>query len=271
MALMRDIVYRVRLELGDMGEKFRTSFEGDGSTLWFDLPVQMVSPTGFHVYVIDGTVITDIPSTAYKLDQRNGSIELSTAVGVNKIFVVEGLAYGLFTDEELGIFISDAIDQHTSGRYATSRFRDTNGFIKYREVPMDLDSLPPIEDYLIALLATIESLWVLSTDASTDIDVTTAEGTHLPRSQRWAQIRQQIDFLENKYKEFCAQLNIGLFRIEMFTLRRVSRTSGRLVPLFKEREYDDSTLPVRLLPPIDRSSPDESGVASPIAGMPGAP
>jgi hypothetical protein len=59
-------------------------------------------------------------------------------------------------------------------------------------------------------------------------------------------------------------LGVGLYAIEVTNLRRVSRTTGRLVPLFREREYDDYTLPERILPPIGpgHQNDDESGVPS---------
>jgi len=46
-------------------------------------------------------------------------------------------------------------------------------------------------------------------------------------------------------------MNIGLNAIEMSKIRRVSKTTNRLVPIFEDREYDDYELPRRQLPPID--------------------
>jgi len=51
----------------------------------------------------------------------------------------------------------------------------------------------------------------------------------------------------------------------MFQLRRISRTTNRLVPIFQSREYDDTSRPERLLPPIDGDEyDDESGIPSPL-------
>lgn len=268
MATEDTILRRVRLELGDQGEQFRTSYPGDGSTLTFQLPVQNLSPANTHVFTISGSTITDLDSPAdYTVDVRNGLLEVEDVIPSGTLLVVEGLAYGLFSDEELLMFIHDATLQHMSGRTVDMRYRDAHGFIQYREVPMDLGSMPEIEDSLVAILATLEALWALSTDASTDIDVITGEGTHLPRSQRWAQLMRQIDVLDDKYRTLAQQLNVGLFRIEVLTLRRVSLQTGRLVPLFKSREYDDATYPQRLLPPIDAPNADDSGIPSPAFGQ----
>lgn len=266
MATSAEIIARVRLELGDLGEPFRASYEGDGSSQTFQLPVQHVSSLGLSVFTIAGATITNLATTDYSLDAGNGFLTTTTSFPYGTVLVVQGTSYGLFSDAELTQFVNDAVLQHTFGQTVTSRYRDSNGFIRYREDPVDLASLPEVENLLVALLASVEALWALSTDASTDIDVVTAEGTHLPRSQRWAQIMRQIDVLTDKYHGLCEQLNVGLSRIEVSTLRRVSLQTGRLVPVFKSREYDDNTLPQRLLPPIDHRHDDESGIPSQIVG-----
>lgn len=266
MATEAAIFNRVRNLLGDAGEQFRTSYRGDGSTDTYQLPVQNVSPNDLKVFIISGADLTDLTPADYTLDVRNGLLELHDVVAIDDIVVVEGLSYGLFSDEDLGVYVNDALLQHTNGRTTTIRYRNANGFIRYADVPLTLESLPEVEDAMVAILAALEALWALSTDASTDIDVITGEGTHLPRSQRWAQLMRQIEVLDDKYKALSQQLNVGLYRIEVSTLRRVSMQTGRLVPVFKAREYDDSRRPTRLLPPIDADNIDESGIPSPAFG-----
>jgi hypothetical protein len=62
-------------------------------------------------------------------------------------------------------------------------------------------------------------------------------------------------------------LNVGLHRIEVSTLRRESRTTGRLVPLYVPREFDDYSWPERILPPIDsRHSEGDRDTSVPTAG-----
>jgi hypothetical protein len=121
---------------------------------------------------------------------------------------------------------------------------------------------------MVVMLAAIEAMWALSTDAATDINVQTSDGTSVDRGQRFAQIQTQIGMLTDRYKTLCEKMGVGLYSIEVSNLRRVSRTTGRLVPLFREREYDDHSLPQRILPPIGpgHQNDDESGVPSSVFG-----
>lgn len=266
MALTSDIVRRVRSQIGDLAEPFRTSAQGDGATTWFDLPVKNVAADGtLHVFLITGSSIgADLASSAYTLDLVNGEITMAVAPAANQVLMITGTSFGLFSDAELNQWVVDAFNQHTINRTMRTRYKDSSGFIKYGEVPMTLDVLPVVEEPMVAYLATTEALWALMTDASTDIDVSTSEGTHLARSQRYQQLASMVEVMEAKYKELAAQLNVGLWRIEVGTLRRVSMQTGRLVPIFVSHEYDDSARPQRLLPPIDHTNDDDSGIPSPL-------
>lgn len=268
MATVDSIRERVRLELGDKAEPFQTVVVGDGETVVYDLPVGLVDtdPAKLKIFTIANNTITPLPSTEYSLDPLSGSLTLVAPLADGTQMFVEGQSWSLFTDYELDKFINDAQLQHNHNDFVTTRSRNENGFIEYTEVPKTLETLPAIEEVLVALLATIEALWALATDASTDVDISTAEGTHIPRGQRYAQIRSQIDVLTEKYADMAQQLNVGLHRIEVSTLRRVSRSTGRLVPVFTPREYDDHDVPTRQLPPIDQGHRDESGVPSPMYG-----
>lgn len=263
-----EILNRVRRYLGDFPEEFRTSALGDGNTSWFDLPKHNIAEGSLDAMIVNGAVITNLTSADYTLHAQNGQLVLNDVLPDGATLVVSGLAYAMFNDDELMDFVDDAVKQHCANREITERFRDQNGFIRYESTPMDLENLPEIEEPMLTILAVVEVLWELSTDAATDVDIMTAEGTHVNRSQRWAQLRAQIDTLTQKYEDMCQQLNIGLFRIETLNLRRVSRTTGRLVPIFKDREYDDHSYPVRELPPIDHRDDDGSGIPSPLWGYP---
>jgi hypothetical protein len=106
--------------------------------------------------------------------------------------------------------------------------------------------LPPVEDYPVALLAATEGLWALATDASFDIDISAPDGVTIPRHQRFSQLTSVISNRIEQYREMCAMLNVGLSRIEMGTLRRVSRTTNKLVPIYVPQEVDDSRQPARV-------------------------
>jgi hypothetical protein len=77
----------------------------------------------------------------------------------------------------------------------------------------------------------------------------------------------QIDAVDARYREYCQQLNVGFYRVEVTDLRRISLTTSRFTPIYIEREFDDYTLPQRRLPVIDHRDDDTSGI--PDAGWEG--
>lgn len=265
---LSDVIKRVRIELGDQGVPFSDSFTGTGTLADYDL-------TEVNVWDLDVTWVKDaanvhlVEGTDYLVNASEGRLFLkgqATPLPQGDTLIITGFAGGLFSDDELEIFINDALLQHTHGESESERYRDSTGFIKYNKAPITLDNLPDVEGVLIALRATIEALWALATDASTDIDISTADGTSVPRTQRYRQLRQQIDGLTDRYNQLSSMLNVGLNRIEVGRLRRVPRRTERLVPEFESREYDDYKYPQRMLPPIDVANEDESGVPSPTYG-----
>jgi hypothetical protein len=264
MATEASLLKDVRLELGDVLESFRDSFRGVENQDDFDLPARNIN--SLTVYRVDPDVgIVDlVEEVDYRLDKTEGIITFTTPPEVDALHVVEGKANGIFTDEELLHFLHAAESQHLKDRTTEVRFRDGNGFIRYDRAQMTLDNLPREEEILVTLLAAIEALWALSTDAATDIDVTTAEGTHIPRGQRWRQLTAQIDTLTDKYEKLSLMMGVGLFAPEVFNVRRVSRQTGRLVPIFKSREYDETGPPIRKLPPRTNRDEDPDGPESPF-------
>ena len=112
-------------------------------------------------------------------------------------------------------------------------------------MPMDLSNIPDVEGVLVALRATIDALWALATDAATDIDISSADGTTVPRSQRYRQLREQIDGLTARYNHIAAMLNVGLDRIEMSKIAnrgpKDSSLENRLQTIL-DRDLDDDDL-----------------------------
>lgn len=271
MATEADLINRVRQEIGDQSEPFRQTYRGTGFQSQFDLPSERVSTTGLSVFTTDAITNPNTPANStlvinvdFTLDADNGIIQLTNPLPKDWMLTAQGVAFGMFTDDELAQFVRDAVLQHTSGGESqTVRYRDGDGFIKYEVTATTLANLPAVEELPVAMLAAINCLWTLLIDASTDIDITTAEGTHIPRSQRFVQLQNLIAALTDRYKSLSALLGVGLYRVEMTNLRRVSRQTGRLVPLYVEREYDDNTMPERIVAPIDRRDADPDGPPSP--------
>jgi len=146
--------------------------------------------------------------------------------------------YKWFTDDQLAEFVNTAVLQQTYGR--------TNS----TGSALTLATLPPVEEYPAALLATIEALWVLATDAAFDIDIHTPEGVTIPRSQRFHQLSYIIDEKKALYKELSSLLGVGMYAVSVYNLRKVSMKTGRLVPFYLPREVEDSTPPDRIYPPM---------------------
>lgn len=282
--------------IGDFAAPFHDVFTGGDEISSYDLSETNVGSVVATIVDIVTGVSTVIQS--YSLDYREGRIVLAAPYAPlphGKLLVVEGTGAGMFSDDDMQLYFADAFNQHTYGRtyeqryadgdpsvgpqpggfgmnhygsdvYGTTLPNDGTGFIRYRYVPITMEDIDPVELYPLSLLMAQMMLWTLLLDASTDIDISTAEGTFVPRTQRFRQLMQMQDALQKRYQDICAQLNIGLYRIEVYTLRRISRTTNRLVPIFKSREYDDTSYPQRLLPPIDAPNADQSGLPSPWIG-----
>lgn len=265
MVAVTDLITRVRGELGDRLQSFRDLFRGTGDTSQYELSVGNIQTTGLVVETVAGTTTTTLNTPAdYTLDVVNGIIDLTLALPVDTLLMVNGSSYTLFSDDELTQKVTDALGLHTRGRTSTVRYQDPNGFIRYDQRPIDAGSLPQEEELLVALLATEQALWTLSTDAATDINVETSDGTTVDRAQRYQQILSQIAQVQGRYTMLCEKLEVGLDAIQVSNVRRVSRTTGRLVPLFREQEYDDYSLPKRIIPPVQpgHQYDDESGIPS---------
>lgn len=261
--IMSELISRIRSEIGDPLQPFLTTTLGDGFTEVYDLPKMRVD--SLTVNVQNGAQLTTLnPATDYSLDTENGIITLTNAVPFGASLIMQGQAWGLFTDDELAIYLNDSINQHTFNRTIDERTRTRQGFITYRRIPMELSNLPMIEEPLLIMLCTINVMWVLANDAATDANVQTAEGTNIDRISRYQQLMGHIADLQERYEKYCGELNVGAFRMETLKLRRVSRTTGRLVPVYVDREYDEHVWPRREVPPIDGQWEDNSGVPSPL-------
>lgn len=263
MVTEASLISKVRLELGDQLESFRESFRGTGTKDDYNLPARNVTDVTVTLVGGDDALYVLEEDTDYTLDREEGILTFMDPPEVDVLYIVEGKANGIFTEEELSHFVHAAADQHLKGRAVQKRYRDGHGFIRYDRKPMTLEDLPSEEEILVVLLSTIEALWALSTDAATDIDVVTSEGTHIPRGQRWRQLISQIDILTDKYRDLSMMMGVGLYAPEVLNVRRVSRTTGRLVPIFQSREYDETGPPVRKVPPRSTRDEDPDGPATP--------
>lgn len=235
------ITAQAGLILRDTGESFQARVMGDGDTTTFTLPRDNVAVTGAYIEA-DPVPITLTPAEdspiagEYVVDAKQGIITLGEPLAQGETLVVDGKSYVATLPDDMSGFIDMALELHLAGRYPRPA----------------IDDLSTTESYLVSMLAVIENLWSQATEASNEIDVMTPEGVNIPASQRFAQILTLIERLQEHYKELASALNVGPYRIMVSTLRRVSRTTNRLVPLYMPQEFDDRTYPpTRIYPPID--------------------
>ena len=104
-------------------------------------------------------------------------------------------------------------------------------------VPLEQASAAVLD--VVGIGALVEALQALMTEYARDIDVMTSESVHIPGSQRFRMLQSLCQVWEVEYRKHANNLNIGPERIEQFSLRRVSRTTNRYVPLYKAKELGD--------------------------------
>lgn len=116
--------------------------------------------------------------------------------------------------------------------------------------PLTLNNLLPVEDLPLQILCAIQALYVLLTDASYDIDINAPDGVNIPRSQRYRQLYELLQMLEARYRDLSSNLNVGMYAMEVFTYRRISKRTNRYVPVWRPQEIDDRSIPQRVYLPI---------------------
>jgi hypothetical protein len=228
VAVLSDLANRLRFEIADMGKSFVHSITADGATNRFLLPYAPVNGTTLEVSV-EGV---DVSATT-EVEELTGYITLDAVPALGDEIIVAGTYYRYFTDSEINNFITTAFSEHTANR--TDAFGRTSSLL----------SLPSIEEYPLVVYASSLALYTLATDASFDINVFAPDGVTIPRSERFQQLMQMVQARKEQYKELCNQLGIGLFKVDVFTLRRISKTTNRYVPVFLPMEVDDKSTPQR--------------------------
>lgn len=231
MASLLEIEEIARRYLRDFPKFFQTTFDVAGRT--YELGQINIDIDSLWVALYDGVSTTELASTSYSLDERNGIVRLNSLPSAGTTIMVEGYYYEWVTPADLTFYTRHALELHLHNMDVT------------------LENLAPAVVDVIGMAAVVETLWALMTEYSRDIDVITSESVHIPASQRFRMTQSLLQFWDNEYKTAAKALNIGLERLEVFTLRRVSRLTNRLVPLYKAREIGDYSPMERLWPEID--------------------
>jgi hypothetical protein len=212
------------------------------------LPHPNVDASLFIAWLPDGTQID--PAT-YTIDQRNGILKLQDPNSAPDGLGCSGYYYEWFLNEDLAYAAGVISNQVLNG---TTQATDGSDF-------------SPVVCDAIATGAAANAFWSLCAELSLDVDVSTPEGMMIPAHQRYQQVWQMAGFWEQKFKDEASVLNIGIWKIDQYWLRRTSYLTNRLVPIIKEREVDDPRFPQRVLNPI----PDGTGQEGELVYVPEPP
>jgi hypothetical protein len=234
MTTIAEVAAAARHHLRDFPEFFTMTTENSGRT--YKLPHRNVIASSLVVRTQVGvnTPVDLVAGTNYNVDERNGYLRLTAAPTASSTLLIEGYYYQWLLDEDLTFAAGIAERMITS---------NLNG--------ISLGGVSPVVADVISIACVVEALWSLAAEFSRDIDVSHPEGVHIPASERYRQIMPLLQYWSSEYEKRARALNIGLERIEQFTLRRISRTTNMLVPIWQARELGDSAPSTRHFPPID--------------------
>jgi len=230
MATKAEIINVARNYLRDFKKPFQQTFAANGIS--YDLGKPNVEADTLWVeYVPQGGSTS--ASVAYTLDDRNGLIRLGSSLPINATLMVDGYYYEWFLPTDLDFYADMAINLNT------------------HNIRVPLANLAPAVADVIGIHTLVQALWGLMSEYSRDIDVITSESVHIQTSQRYRMVSSLLDYWMGEYNRRATALNIGLERLEVLTLRRVSRTTNRLVPIYRPREVGDYGPIERVYPEID--------------------
>jgi hypothetical protein len=233
VATLAALSERLRFEIGDQGRSFVETFRGDGVQTRFNLTVAPVDGASMTVRV----GATNVSGTT-SVEERTGLIVLASPPADGAIVTVSGTNFKYFTTAEIDQYVNTAFLEHARSTTDSNGSRAT------------ITTLPAVEEYPMVLLAATMALYTLATDASFDIDIISPDGVSIPRTERFRQLTEIINNRKEQYRELCNLLGIGLYKIEVFNLRRISRMTNKLVPIYRPQEIDDASLPQRVRLPI---------------------
>lgn len=219
MTPLEHTVELARNYLRDFPKFFQVSFDAIGRT--YEIGQINVDADTVWIATTTGASATELTPNQYSLDARNGILRLSSTPASGTTIMIEGYYYEWLLPKDLQFYAERSINFHKP------------------TIPIPLEQASPAVLDVIGLGALVEALQALMTEYARDIDVMTSESVHIPASSRYRMLADLCQRWEVEYRKHANNLNIGPERIEQFSLRRVSRTTNRLVPLFKSKELGD--------------------------------
>lgn len=224
------IVSDARDMLRDFPKYFTTVYDPPlQSTIRLDHP--LVS----DITITSGATTLSPTDGSYLVDYRNGLVKLADASLYPDGVVVGGYHYLWFLDTDLELHARFVSQEH----------------LYHRDPNTSASDLSQPELNIIAMGTVVMALWTLLSEFATEYDVTDPEGITIPAHQRFQQVLQMYQVWEKKYLEGASALNVGYGRTMVTELRRTSKWTGRLVPIFENQEVDDPRYPLRTLPVIE--------------------
>jgi hypothetical protein len=222
--------------------------QGPINVLTIRLPHPLVMSSSLQVYLTAGTPPATALTDAWQLDDRNGLLKLTEEGDLGKRCLVAGYHFSWFSDADLAFHCGRTLSEMTH-----------NG--------TPVDSFSEAEVQVIAMGGVVNALWSLAMELALDIDVSTPEGMFIPARQRYSQVIQMINVWENEFQTKSSLLNIGLGSLDVYRLRRVALMTGRYVPVYREREFDDPRPPERQYPAIPYGPPAEPSSSDDIVEL----
>lgn len=229
MATLASLADRLRAEIGDIARSFTEELRGDGESKRFQLTEAPINAASLSIKV-NGV---EVSSTA-TIEEVTGMIQLSSVPIDGATVYVSGTSFKYFTDTEIQYYVNTAFIEHARS------ITDSNGS------RVTMATLPAIDEYPVVLLASTMALYTLATDAAFDIDIISPDGVSIPRSERYRQLMETVTNRKEQYRELCNMLGTGMYKIEVFTLRKISRRTNRYVPIYRPQEIDDGSMPQRV-------------------------
>jgi hypothetical protein len=245
VATLASLSDRLRTEIGDISRSFVEEFRGDGERKRFQLSEAPVNGASLSI-TVNGVEV----SNSATVEEVIGMITLGAVAPANSVVIISGTSHKYFTDAEIQYYVNTAFGEHAA------RLTDSSG------ARVTMATMPGVDEYPVVLLASTMALYTLATDASFDIDIISPDGVSIPRSERFRQLMEIVGQRKEQYRELCNLLGTGLYKIDVFNLRRISRRTNRYVPMYRPQEIDDGSLPQR----IALSIPDYGDItpASPV-------
>jgi hypothetical protein len=254
VATIESIMVGARQYLRDFPRFFAGTTATDGAQQTIKLPYPNIDPQGFRIWAVapggiqyDGLmtdlgVVADAEHFVYTLIVRDGLSRITdhptNGFAESTYINFEGFYYEWLAEEDLRFFAEIMFAEHADDRF-----------------DLDMHEVSDVEEDVLCLGTAVEACWSLLAEMSRDVDISTPEAIGLPLTQRFRQLEGLTMSLQAKYKTKASLLGVGLDRIKIGQLRRQSRSTNRMVPLYQNREWDDARRPKRLFPRIDQEAP----------------